>query len=121
MQIRVGDEVEVISGAYRKDRGKVKKVLRSAGRIVVEGVNLGFKHQKPNQKNQKGGRISFEMPLEISKVMLVCPSCNKASRTGCKVQEDGTKAGYCKKCGSVVRVIAPARKSASAPAAESGS
>lgn len=121
MQIRVGDEVEVISGAYRKERGKVKEIRRAAGKVVVEGVNLGYKHVKPSQKNQKGGRLSFEMPMAISKVMLVCPSCNKASRTGVRLQESGAKEGFCKKCGSTVRVIAPAPAKAGTAGAASQS
>ena len=109
MHIRVDDVVEVITGADRV-RGKVLKVLRGEGRVIVEGVNRAYRHIRRSQKNPQGGRLSKEMPVSMSNVMLVCTSCNQAARTGARFRPDGTKERYCKKCGSAISVIAPAHR-----------
>ncbi len=110
MHIRVGDIVEVIAGEDRL-RGKVLKVLRDEGKLVVEGANRVYKHVRRSQKNLQGGRLSMEMPISISNVMLVCPSCGKPSRTGARFRPDGTKDRFCKKCNAAIGVIAPPRAS----------
>jgi large subunit ribosomal protein L24 len=110
MHIRVDDMVEVITGGDRGTRAKVLTVDRTAGKLVVEGVNRVYKHMRRSQRNPQGGRLSKEMPIQISNVMLVCPSCGKASRTGARLRDDGVKERYCKKCGAGVGVLAPARK-----------
>ncbi len=110
MHIRVDDIVEVITGAD-KVRGKVLKVLGDEGRVIVEGVNRAYRHIRRSQKNPQGGRLSKEMPVSVSNVMLVCSSCNAAARTGARFRPDGTKERYCKKCDAAIRVIAPPHKS----------
>lgn len=110
MHIRVDDMVEVISGDDRGTRAKVLKVDRSAGKLVVEGVNRVYKHMRRSQKNPQGGRLSKEMPVQLSNVKLVCTSCGKASRTGARLRDDGTKERYCKKCGAGIGVLAPPHK-----------
>ncbi len=109
MHIRVDDIVEVITGAD-KVRGKVLRVLRDENRVIVEGVNRAYRHIRRSQKNPQGGRLSKEMPVSLSNVMLVCSSCNQATRTGVRFRSDGTKDRYCKKCDSAIGVIAPPRK-----------
>jgi large subunit ribosomal protein L24 len=109
MHIRVGDQVEVIAGNDRGERGKVLKVNRPAGKIVVEGMNRVFKHMRRSQRNPQGGRLSKEMPIQISNVLLVCKACNKAVRTGARTTADGGKERYCKKCKSGTGALAPAR------------
>jgi len=109
MHIRVDDIVEVIAGED-KVRGKVMKVLRDENRVIVEGVNRVYRHIKRSQKNPQGGRLSKEMPVSLSNVMLVCTSCNQPSRTGVKFRPDGTKERVCKKCNTAIGVIAPAKK-----------
>ena len=82
MHIKTNDIVEVTTG---DDKGLKKKVLlidRDAGRLVVEGVNLVYKHVRRSQKNPQGGRLSKEMPIQISNVLLVCNRCNRGVRTG---------------------------------------
>src|SRR5207247_6392404 len=98
MHIRVGDTVEVIAGNDRGQRGKVLKVNRDAGKIVVEGMNRVFKHMRRSQRNPQGGRLSKEMPIQISNVQLVCTACNAAVRTGARRTADGGKERLCKKC-----------------------
>lgn len=109
MHIRVDDIVEVIAGEDQI-RGKVLRVLRDENRVIVEGVNRAYRHIRRSQKNPQGGRLSKEMPVSISNVMLVCTSCNQPSRTGARFRPDGTKERYCKKCDAAISVIAPPRK-----------
>ena len=109
MHIRVDDVVEVITGAD-KVRARVLKVLRGEGRVIVEGVNRVYRHIRRSQKNPQGGRLSKEMPVDISNVMLVCTSCNQATRTGARFRDDGTKERYCKKCEAAIGIIAPPRE-----------
>jgi large subunit ribosomal protein L24 len=108
MHIRVDDTVEVITGAD-KLRGKVLRVLRAEGRVIVEGVNRAYRHIRRSQKNPQGGRLSKEMPIDISNVMLVCTSCNQATRCGVRFRDDGTKERFCKKCDAALGVVAPPR------------
>ncbi len=110
MHIRVNDMVEVIAGDDRGTRAKVIRVIGLEGKVVVEGVNRVYKHVRRSQKNMQGGRLSKEMPIRLSNVLLVCPSCGKASRTGARYQKDGSKERFCRKCGATTGPIAPARK-----------
>ena len=99
MNIRKDDKVVVISG---KDKGKEGKVLRSdpsAGKLVVEGVNVASKHQKPKKQGEQGGIIKMETPIYACKVMVVCPKCGKPTRVAHKVDGD-KKVRVCKKCGA---------------------
>jgi large subunit ribosomal protein L24 len=115
MHIRVDDVVEVITGED-KVRGKVLRVLRGEGRVIVEGVNRAYRHIRRSQKNPQGGRLSKEMPIDASNVMLVCTSCNQATRTGARFRGDGTKERFCKSCSAALGVIAPPRERAKAKA-----
>lgn len=104
MRIRKGDEVEVIAGKDRGKRGTVQEVSPSAGTVVVAGVNIAKRHTKPNpQRNVKGGIVEQPAPLDVSKVMLVCPHCGKATRVGHKI-EDAEKSRVCKRCGEEIVV-----------------
>ena len=101
MNIKKDDKVVVLSG---KDKGKQGKVLVAdpkAGKVVVEGVNVATKHQKPRQQGQEGGIIKVETPIYVSKVQLVCPKCGKNTRVGHKL-ENGKKSRVCKKCGAEI-------------------
>lgn len=99
VHVRKKDTVMVISG---KDKGKTGEVLAvnpKTGRVVVAGVNVVTKHQKPNRTNMQGGIVNFEAPINSSKVMLYCDKCKNVTRISNKVLEDGTKVRVCKKCG----------------------
>ena len=101
MNIRKDDKVVVISG---KDKGKMGKVLVSnpkAGKVIVEGVSVATKHQKPRKQGEEGGIIKVDTPIYVSKVQLVCPKCGKATRVGHKIV-DGKKVRVCKKCGAEI-------------------
>jgi large subunit ribosomal protein L24 len=110
MHIRANDTVEVISGDDAGTRAKVLRVSRKAGKVVVEGVGTVHKHVRRSQKNPQGGRLRKEMPIALSKVMLVCPACSAATRTGARFQGDGSKVRYCKKCSASVGVLKPAKE-----------
>jgi large subunit ribosomal protein L24 len=110
MHIKVDDIVEVIRGEDRL-RGKVLKVLRDEAKVVVEGANRVYRHVRRSQKNTQGGRLSMEMPISISNVLLVCSACGQPTRTGARFRDDGTKERYCKKCQAAIGVFAPPRAS----------
>ena len=99
MNIRKDDKVVVISG---KDKGKEGKVLVAepkAGKLVVEGVNVATKHQKPRKQGEEGGIIKVETPIYACKVMVVCPKCGKPTRVAHKLVS-GKNVRVCKKCGA---------------------
>jgi len=101
MKIKKGDTVLVISGKYRGKTGKVLKVFPKERKILVEGVNIVKKHQKPKRVGEKGQIIELPSPIDISNVKLICPSCKKATRVGYKL-EKGQKERICKKCGAKI-------------------
>ncbi|MBN1589272.1 MAG: 50S ribosomal protein L24 [Pirellulales bacterium] len=107
MHIKIDDTVEVITGDDRGARGKVLAVNRATGKLTVEGVNRVYKHVRRSQKNPQGGRLSKEMPVPLSNVLLVCETCKAATRTGSRYHDDGSKHRYCKKCGADNGRIAP--------------
>jgi large subunit ribosomal protein L24 len=112
MHIRTNDVVLVISGADRGARGKVLKVLGDKRKIVVEGVNRVFKHMRRSQKNPQGGRLSKEMPIDISNVTLLDPNSDQPTRVGVRVLADGTKERYAKRSGASLGAITKPRKAA---------
>ena len=102
MWIKANDNVKVIAGEDRGATGKVLRVDRKAGKLVVEGVNRVYKHVRRSQKNPQGGRLSKETPINIAKVMLVCPQTNKPTRVGFQILQDGTRARVCRVCHEVI-------------------
>ncbi|HDP88356.1 MAG TPA: 50S ribosomal protein L24 [Thioalkalivibrio sp.] len=95
-RIRKGDEVVIIAGKDKGRRGTVQRVLKD-DKIVVQGVNMVKKHQKPNPaQGVSGGIIEKEMPLNLSNVMLYNPATGKGDRVGFKILEDGRKVRYFK-------------------------
>ena len=119
MNIRKDDQVEVITGAdkgsaSKRRVAKVLRVLPEKHKIVVEGVNRVLKHLKPSAKNQQGGRLSKEMPIDVSNVLLFCPSCSRGVRIGHRFNESGQKQRICKKCGASLGNVGPAKTSKAA-------
>lgn len=99
MNVKKGDQVEVLSGKDKGKRGEVIVALPSEGKVVVRGVAVVKKAQRPTQANQQGGIVEKEAAIDVSNVALVCPTCGKATRVG-HVEEDGKKVRVCKKCGA---------------------
>ena len=108
MHIRVNDIVEVIAGDDKGKRGKVLRVDRENNKVTVQGVNLVYRHLKPSRNNPQGGRLSKEMPLAASNVMLIDPSTNKPTRVGARYNPDGSKILVAKKSGTLIRVLTKA-------------
>ena len=103
-RVKTGDTVEVISGEDRGVRGTVKRVMPDEKRIVVSGVNMVKKHQRPmraGRREVQPGIIEFEAPIHSSNVMLVCPNCNERTRVGFE-EQDGRKVRVCKKCDETI-------------------
>jgi len=103
--IRAGDMVQVIAGNERGDQAKVLSVDHKAGKALVEGINRVYKHVRPSQRNPQGGRLSKEMPVQLSNLMLICESCSRPTRSGYRFLEDGSKERFCKRCGKGTGVV----------------
>jgi len=102
MKIKKGDNVKIL---YGKDNGKQGVVLAiSNGKVIVEGLNMFKKHVKGDGKEKKSEILTIAKPLDISKLMLVCPSCGKPTRVSLK-RENGKVERVCKKCGKVIEVV----------------
>ena len=99
MKIRKGDRVVVLKGKDRGKEGTVMRVLPSEGKVIVDGVNVAKKHQKPTKSTMQGGIIDKDMPIDVSNVAIVSPKDGKATRVGYKVDDDGTKVRICKRTG----------------------
>ena len=110
MHIRVNDIVQVIAGDDKGKRGKVLSVNRDAGKVTVQGVNLVYRHMKPSRANPQGGRLSKEMPVDVSNVMLIDPTTNRPTRVGIRYLDDGRKERYAKRSGTSLGIISPPRK-----------
>ncbi len=102
VHVKKGDSVLVLSGKDRGKRGKVLEVRPREGKVLVEGINVVKKHQKPTQKVMQGGIIDKEIPLDRSNVMLICKRCGKPTRTGRSVLADGRSVRVCKRCGEML-------------------
>jgi large subunit ribosomal protein L24 len=101
MKIKKGDTVKIITG---KDSGKTGTVIRAypqERRLVVEGANLIVKHVRARKQGEKGQKLYIPARIAVSKVMLVCKACSKATRVGYRMRDaDGKKEKIrvCKKC-----------------------
>jgi large subunit ribosomal protein L24 len=103
VHIKKNDMVFVLSGKDRGKTGKVLKLFVDKSRAVVEGLNYIQKHTRPNpQKNVKGGILPKESPIHISNLMVVCKRCNKHSRVGFSILQDGRKVRICKSCNELL-------------------
>ena len=99
MNVKVNDNVLVITGKYKGKQGKVLAANPHAGTVVVEGVNIVHKHEKARKANETSRIVTEEAPIDVSNVEIVCDKCNKATRVGHSVI-DGKKVRICKKCGA---------------------
>lgn len=114
MKLKKGDKVQIIKGKDRVrknkkgdkqskgNQGKIMQVIVDKDKVVVEGLNLRYKHVRPKREGEKGQRIQFPAPIALSNVMLVCPKCNKSTRVGYKLLDSDVKGKkkvrICKKC-----------------------
>jgi len=116
MKIKKGDKVKILTGKDKGKTGKVLQVFPLRNKASVEGLNLLIKHMRPRRQGEKGQRIEFPAPMDLSNMMLVCPKCNKPTRVGYKYLQTEThsnasvqknkkkkrKVRICKKCKQVI-------------------
>lgn len=102
MRIKKGDTVVVISGKDKSKKGKILHVLPKENRVIVEGVNMVTKHQKPNPQTQQGGIIRQEAAIDASNVMIFDKKANQGVRIGYKILANGEKVRVSKKTGEVL-------------------
>jgi len=99
MHIKTNDVVVVLSGRDKGKQGKVMSVDPAGAKAIVQGVNVAKRHKKPRKEGEPGGIISQETPIYISKLMRVCPKCNKPTKPAHDFNDSGEKFRVCKKCG----------------------
>lgn len=102
MKIKTGDTVIVIAGNDKGQKGEVLRVDRQNNRVVVDGVNVVKKHQKPQNvggRQSPGGIIEFEAAMSVSNVMLVCPHTGEPTRIGIRRDDEGKRIRFSKKSG----------------------
>ncbi|MDF1580427.1 MAG: 50S ribosomal protein L24 [Desulfuromonadales bacterium] len=102
LHVKKDDMVMIIAGKDKGKTGRVLKVIPEKERVMVENLNVVKRHTRPTQSNNEGGIIEKEAPLAVSNVQLVCPACNKPTRTGVRILDDGGKVRFCKKCNEIV-------------------
>lgn len=105
-RIQKGDRVEILSGNERTLRGIVRQVLSNEDRVIIEGMNIVKKHQRPTptagRTPVQAGIIELEAPIHLSNVAPVCPSCDQWTRVSYEETPDGTKVRVCKRCGAYI-------------------
>lgn len=102
MKIKKDDMVMVIAGRDKGKKGKVHRVFPTEQRLLVSGVNIVKRHTKPRGIARQAGIIEQEAPLHISNVALLCSKCNRPTRVGYRIVEDGTKSRVCRRCGELI-------------------
>ncbi|MDR3149458.1 MAG: 50S ribosomal protein L24 [Oscillospiraceae bacterium] len=102
MKLKKGDKVVVLSGKDKGKQGEILVAMPKSGKLIISGVNVATKHQKPRSAQEQGGRIETETPIYACKVQLVCPKCGKATRVGHQILDDGSKTRVCKHCSEVI-------------------
>ncbi|CCQ93739.1 ribosomal protein L24 (BL23) [[Clostridium] ultunense Esp] len=102
LHVKKGDQVMVITGKDKGKKGRVIAAYPKENRVLVEGVNLVKKHQKPNPSNPQGGIITKEAPIHVSNVMPIDPKTGLPTRVGYRILEDGTKVRIAKRSGEVL-------------------
>ena len=100
-KIKTGDEVVVLAGKDKGQKGKVLKIIKSKDRVIVEGVNVVKKHVKPSTENPQGGIEEKEAAIHVSNVALVDPKTGKPTRVGYEIK-DGKKVRVSKKSKEVI-------------------
>ncbi len=108
--VKKGDTVLVIAGKDKNKQAKVLEAFPQENKVIVEGVNVVVKHQKPRSAQDKGGKIEKEAKIDASNVQVICPECKKATRVA-ETIVDGKKHRTCKKCGASLDKAFVAKKS----------
>lgn len=101
LKIKKGDQVVILTGRDRGNKGEVLKVFPAESRVLVQGINQVTKHNKPSQFSA-GGIEKKELPIHISNVALADPKTGKATRVGYKILKDGKKARVARASGEII-------------------
>lgn len=101
MKLKTGDTVEVLSGRDKGKRGKITQFFRTEQLVVVDGINIRFKHLRARRRGEVGQRVQFAAPLPMAKVQLVCPHCSARTPVAAKIVED-KRVRSCKKCNQII-------------------
>ena len=101
MHVKTGDEVLIVAGKDKGKRGKVREVNPTDNKVIIEGINIVKKHTRGRMGARQAGVIEQEAPMNASKVMVVCPKCNRGTRIGHSISENGDKARVCRHCGEI--------------------
>jgi large subunit ribosomal protein L24 len=101
MRIRKGDRVRVLTGKFRGKEGEVMTVLTKQNKVIIDGVNIAKRHQKPTRAMQQGGIIDKAMPIDASNVALI-DSDGNSTRVGYRIDPDGTKSRVGRRNGGVL-------------------
>lgn len=101
MKIKKGDKVKVIAGRDEGREGVIERINEKSNKVVIPQINMYKKHIKKNEQMPQGGVVEIPRALDVSKVMLVCPKCGKATRVGYEIKGD-KKSRICKKCKSQI-------------------
>jgi large subunit ribosomal protein L24 len=108
MHVKTGDEVLIVTGKDKGKRGRIKQALPKKDRVVIEGLNMIKRHMKQRGPGKPSGIIEMEAPIHVSNVMLICPRCGRAARTGDRFLDEtdhkgrARKVRYCKACDEAV-------------------
>lgn len=101
MKLKKGDKVKVMVGKDRGRQGVIEKVYQKDESVLLMGINVYKKHVKKSEQMPKGGIVDVPRPLNVAKVMFICPKCNKPTRIGYKRQNE-KKVRFCKRCESIL-------------------
>jgi large subunit ribosomal protein L24 len=109
MKIKRNDKVKILAGKDKGKEGQVLQIFVEKNKASIEGLNLLIKHLRPRRQGEKGQRIEFPSPMDISNLMLICPKCGKGTRVGFKTVEEtvgdkkvAKKVRVCKKCEKII-------------------
>lgn len=101
MKIKKGDQVIIMTGKDRGKKGKIEKIYRRVGKVLIPGINVYKKHVKPQGEGKPGGIVDLAKPISIANVALLCPKCGQKTRIGYQ-RAKGEKYRICKKCQGVI-------------------
>lgn len=101
LKIKSGDVVRVLRGKDRGKRGKIMAVFPKEGRVLIESVQVVFRHVRPRRAGEKGQRVQVASPVRVANIQLVCPTCQRSTRVGVR-REGETRVRFCKQCEAVI-------------------
>jgi large subunit ribosomal protein L24 len=109
LTVKKGDQVQVLAGKDKGRQGKVIQTLPKENAVIVDGINIVTRHQRPRQNTRstpatQTGRIQKPAPMSAGKVMLICPRCDKPTRVGHTIGEGGHRVRTCKRCGELLDI-----------------